>query len=66
MPKKIISSLPGKKSDVNDFFIDTICASGYEYLACPVANDLTLNEARAFMENVVLFQQAGWAKLLEG
>ena len=63
--KKIIPLLLGENSGIDDFFIDQVCATGYEYLASAVKNDLTFEEAKKFMEKIMKFQQAGWEEMLE-
>jgi AcrR family transcriptional regulator len=54
----------GMYSDINPFFIHVHCRLSWQYVYEILSHDLTYEQARAFMKDVGIFQNAGWRALL--
>lgn len=54
----------GFKGKASELFVHVVCQSGYRYLTETVAHDLTREEARRFMNEIVVYTVAGLTAVL--
>lgn len=52
----------GRKID--DFFLHVYCRTGWQYMYEVLTHDKTYEEAKEYMDNVRLFNYAGWKAVL--
>lgn len=62
--KRMLGIISGKSQEMSDFFIHAICSGGFKPIYEVVAHDLSLSEAREFLEMQERFNFGGWDAVL--
>lgn len=62
--KEMVAQFASKGSKVDDFFIHVVCRNGWQYIYELLTHDKSYEEAVQYMEDVRVFQYAGWQAVL--